>query len=117
MHSGLVHVHSDSASYPWTFDPRKDYGMGAGLTVEMHGSIRQLVCPECGAVSLMTPQLHRMLRSQIPIPCATCGEAALRCRVMLYDDAEGTQRSTGLRPGHRGGCNLSSCMSSPSASN
>lgn len=61
----------------------------AGLTVEMHGSIRQLVCPECGAVSLVTPPLHHMLRSESPIPCTACREADLRLRVMLYDDAEG----------------------------
>ena len=60
----------------------------------MHGSIRQLVCPSCGDVTEMSPATHGMLRAQTAIPCAACQAGVLRCRVMLYDDAEGTSYAT-----------------------
>ena len=65
----------------------------AGKTVEMHGNINQLVCPSCGVVVLMTPGLLRKLRSKKAIPCSKCDCQAVRCRIMLYDDAEGTSQS------------------------
>ncbi len=55
----------------------------------MHGSIRQLVCPACGDVTEMSPATHAALRTQTPIACPACRAGVLRCRVMLYDDAEG----------------------------
>ena len=58
----------------------------------MHGSIRQLVCPACGDVTEMSPATHAMLRAQAPIECPACRAGVLRCRVMLYDDAEGAVR-------------------------
>ncbi len=61
-----------------------------GQTVEMHGNINQLVCPSCGVVVMMTPALLRKLRSKKPVPCTKCNCGAIRCRIMLYDDAEGT---------------------------
>lgn len=61
----------------------------AGLTVEMHGNINQLVCPSCGVVVMMTPVLLRKLKSKKAIPCTKCDCEALRCRIMLYDDGEG----------------------------
>ena len=61
-----------------------------GQTVEMHGNINQLVCPSCGVVVMMTPALLRKLRSKKPVPCTKCDCGAIRCRIMLYDDAEGT---------------------------
>lgn len=61
----------------------------AGLTVEMHGNINQLVCPSCGVVVMMTPALLRKLRSKKAIPCTKCDCQAVRCRIMLYDDGEG----------------------------
>ncbi|KAL0025490.1 hypothetical protein WJX77_005468 [Trebouxia sp. C0004] len=60
----------------------------AGQTVEMHGNINQLVCPSCGVVVMMTPALLRKLRSKKPVPCTKCTCRAIRCRIMLYDDAE-----------------------------
>ena len=61
-----------------------------GQTVEMHGNINQLVCPSCGVVVMMTPALLRKLRSKKPVPCTKCDCGAIRCRIMLYDDAAGT---------------------------
>jgi len=61
-----------------------------GQTVEMHGNINQLVCPSCGVVVMMTPALLRKLKSKKPVPCTKCNCGAIRCRIMLYDDAEGT---------------------------
>ena len=60
-----------------------------GLTVEMHGNINQLVCPSCGVVVMMTPALLRKLRSKKAVPCTKCDCQSIRCRIMLYDDAEG----------------------------
>ena len=61
----------------------------AGCTVEIHGNISQLVCPECGAVTPMNVTFIRQLRAQKPIPCTKCSCQAIRCRVMLYGDADG----------------------------
>ena len=61
-----------------------------GQTVEMHGSIRELVCPECGTVTEVTPAALRAMRARSGIPCpAGCAGCHLRMRVMLYDDGEG----------------------------
>ncbi len=60
-----------------------------GQTLEMHGNIHELVCPECGAVSEVTPQHVRTIRAKRALRCGQCGDADLRCRVMLYDDGEG----------------------------
>ena len=37
----------------------------------------------------MTPALLSMLRSKSSIACSCSPGAVLRCRIMLYDDAEG----------------------------
>ena len=68
----------------------------AGLTVEMHGNINQLVCPTCGVVVMMTPALLRKLKSKKAIPCTKCDCEALRCRIMLYDDGEGRSNCSQL---------------------
>eukprot|EP00891_Asterochloris_glomerata_P008300 jgi/Astpho2/8300/Aster-01378 len=60
----------------------------SGCTVEIHGNISQLVCPECGAVTPMNVTFIRQLRAQKPIPCTKCSCQAIRCRVMLYGDAD-----------------------------
>ena len=63
----------------------------------MHGSIRELVCPECGGVTAVTAALLRAMRAKSGIPCpAGCAGCHLRMRVMLYDDGEGA-RSAKLR--------------------
>lgn len=59
-----------------------------GVTVEMHGSIRQLVCPMCGHVVPMAPPALNDLKASRPVACSCCGHAPVRIRVMLYDDAE-----------------------------
>ena len=61
----------------------------AGCTVEMHGSIRQLLCPVCGLVIPMNDFLSQQLRRRTKIPCTTCNCPALRSRIMMYGDAEG----------------------------
>ena len=63
--------------------------MGAGVTVEMHGSVRQLVCPPCGHVVPLTAAAASRLKAREALPCERCGHAPIRTRVMLYDDAEG----------------------------
>lgn len=59
-----------------------------GITVEMHGSIRQLVCPACDVVCDVTEEHLMQLRAKQALPCHACGEGVLRWRVMMYDDAE-----------------------------
>ncbi|KAK9835442.1 hypothetical protein WJX74_000122 [Apatococcus lobatus] len=60
-----------------------------GCTVEMHGSIRQLLCPVCGLVIPMNDFLSQQLRRRTKIPCTACSCPALRSRIMMYGDAEG----------------------------
>ncbi|CAK0785394.1 hypothetical protein CVIRNUC_008603 [Coccomyxa viridis] len=59
-----------------------------GQTLEMHGSIREMVCPECGHVTDLTAPLLRAVRLKTALPCQKCHEADLRMRIMLYDDGE-----------------------------
>lgn len=62
----------------------------SGTTVELHGNVRDLVCPECEAVTPATPADVAALRARRSIPCPACGPAhPLRLRVMLYEDAQG----------------------------
>ena len=68
----------------------------AGSTVEMHGSVRQLVCPACGGVVKLSPPMARTLKGRKPLACGACGHAPMRMRLMLYDDAEGALRLTQL---------------------
>lgn len=35
----------------------------SGVTVEMHGNVRHLVCPECHATRLMTAALAKQVRA------------------------------------------------------
>ncbi|EFJ51650.1 hypothetical protein VOLCADRAFT_116301 [Volvox carteri f. nagariensis] len=60
-----------------------------GSTVEMHGNIRQLVCPTCHAVEPLSRHNISLMRAQQPVPCSACGQDQLRFKVMLYDDDEG----------------------------
>lgn len=61
-----------------------------GTTVELHGNVRDLVCPGCEAVTAATPAAVAALRARRPLPCHACGPAhPLRLRVMLYEDAQG----------------------------
>ncbi len=59
-----------------------------GVTVEMHGSIQQLVCPACDVVCGITDEHLILLRAKQALPCGACGQGVLRWRVMMYDDAE-----------------------------
>ena len=62
----------------------------AGQVVEMHGNIRQLVCVKCHSVNPLTAALLRRLKAKQKIACTACqGAPHMRCRIMLYDDAEG----------------------------
>ncbi|GAB4820047.1 hypothetical protein N2152v2_007093 [Parachlorella kessleri] len=60
----------------------------AGITVEMHGNVRLLVCTECAATLELNPALVRQLKAQKPVPCHVCQHEALRFKVMMYEDAE-----------------------------
>ena len=59
----------------------------------MHGSIKQMVCPdvECKSVVDMDGGLMAKLRDRQDVPCRTCNRHSLRCRIMLYDDKDGEQ--------------------------
>jgi NAD-dependent SIR2 family protein deacetylase len=64
-----------------------------GSTVEMHGSIHQLVCAGCGGTAPAGADAVRELRARRPVRCPACpppppGAAAMRFRVMLYEDAD-----------------------------
>ena len=72
----------------------------------MHGNIRELVCPECGAVSGVTPAGLRDMRARRGIPCPApgCPGGQLRMRVMLYDDGEGAPHTWSLLLNTTGQC-------------
>lgn len=74
-----------------------------GITVEMHGNIRQLVCPSCHSVEPLSDDSITALKAKEPIRCQKCSEDSLRFKVMLYDDAEGDcitpEASESLKPG------------------
>ena len=58
----------------------------------MHGNIRQMVCVRCRGVKPLTATLLRRLKAKQKIACTSCpGKPAMRCRIMLYDDAEGAR--------------------------
>lgn len=59
-----------------------------GVTVEMHGSVRQLVCPSCGHVVPLAAAALEHLKAGRPVACSRCNHTPIRIRVMLYDDAE-----------------------------
>eukprot|EP00803_Ostreobium_quekettii_P008684 evm.model.scf_2800.2 EVM.evm.TU.scf_2800.2 scf_2800:12862-16964(-) len=60
-----------------------------GITVEMHGNIRHLVCPSCWTVSHLNKETARQLSMQRPAMCSKCQNDILRSKIMLYDDAQG----------------------------
>ena len=62
---------------------------GAGSTIELHGSIKQLVCPDCAGVVALGPPAARALKRRRRVRCLSCPCASMRVRIMLYDDDEG----------------------------
>lgn len=62
----------------------------AGVTVEMHGNVHYLVCPQCHATAPMSAALARQIRAREPLPCTApgCGRGLMRFKVMMYDDGE-----------------------------
>jgi NAD-dependent SIR2 family protein deacetylase len=60
-----------------------------GATVELHGSVHALVCPECGGSEGLGEAAENRLRDQLPVPCRGCGHDAMRFKMMMYEDAEG----------------------------
>lgn len=68
------------------WDPEKN---PSGMTVEMHGSIHEMVCTSCGNVSSLDVERAGRLREEMPLPCDTCQDETSRFRVMMYDDADG----------------------------
>ncbi|KAI3430498.1 hypothetical protein D9Q98_005093 [Chlorella vulgaris] len=61
-----------------------------GITVEMHGNVRHLVCPQCHATQPVTAALAQQIRAKEAVPCGApgCGHPCLRFKVMMYDDGE-----------------------------
>lgn len=59
----------------------------------MHGSIKQMVCPDpdCKAVVEMDQALTRRLLQREHIACTQCSCPSIRCRIMLYDDRDGKE--------------------------
>ena len=59
-----------------------------GETVELHGCVGEVVCPDCGRVGPATPALLAACRARTDTPCPACTAGPLRPRVLLYGDAE-----------------------------
>ena len=72
----------------------------SGHTVEMHGSVHELVCTECGETRRLNEDDIAQLSSECSVPCTSTScrektksitgeEQLMRFKVMMYDDAEG----------------------------
>jgi len=71
----------------------------SGRTVEMHGSVHELVCTECGETRRIHDEDVSSLSAERSVPCtsASCRDQTaqdgmdrfLRFKVMMYDDGEG----------------------------
>lgn len=71
----------------------------SGRTVEMHGSVHELVCTACGETKRLDDEDVFFLSTESSVPCtsASCLEQkaqhgvvnCMRFKVMMYDDAEG----------------------------
>lgn len=59
-----------------------------GITVELHGNIRHLVCPECHHLLEVDESDLVLLRKRKTRQCQQCGKGTLRFKIMLYDDEE-----------------------------
>ena len=55
------------------------------VTAQLHGSVRQAVCPACTLARPMDRKVAREWREGVPVPCMACG-GETRPRVMLYGD-------------------------------
>lgn len=55
------------------------------VTAQLHGSVRQAVCPACTLARPMDRKVARAWRDGAPVPCVACG-GETRPRVMLYGD-------------------------------
>lgn len=67
-------------------------GTNKGSTIELHGSLRHLVCRKCGNVTKTSSALDRRKTKPIgPLPTCECDkcDGNLRFRVLLYGDEEG----------------------------
>ena len=60
----------------------------AGSTVELHGCVREVVCPDCGRVGPADGAFLASARARTDVPCPDCTAGPLRPRVLLYGDAE-----------------------------
>ena len=60
-----------------------------GVTVEMHGSVHDLVCINCGDVVPLNIDTAKKLQAHTPVTCSQCPGEDMRFKVMLYDDADG----------------------------
>ena len=61
------------------------YDAPDAVTAQLHGSVRQAVCPACTLARPMDRKVARAWREGVPVPCTACG-GETRPRVMLYGD-------------------------------
>jgi NAD-dependent SIR2 family protein deacetylase len=59
-----------------------------GTTVELHGCVSEVVCPDCGVVDRASEAVLASARARADTPCPACTGGPLRPRVLLYGDAE-----------------------------
>jgi NAD-dependent SIR2 family protein deacetylase len=81
-------LHVASGLSLWTGDNEKEGCQGK--TIELHGSLHQLVCVSCGHEIHTQDALElNGKRKRRSIKCKTCGEAAYRFKILMYDDKQG----------------------------
>jgi NAD-dependent SIR2 family protein deacetylase len=76
-------LHRDAGMDTWHPEESPD-----GCTVELHGCVREVVCPDCGRVRPADGEFLAAARARSPLPCPDCTAGPLRPRVLLYGDAE-----------------------------
>lgn len=57
-------------------------------TVELHGNLREVFCPNCEQCLAMTRKIADAFLKEKDVPCKHCKSGLVRPKVMLYDDAD-----------------------------
>eukprot|EP01025_Chloroclados_australasicus_P049249 TRINITY_DN5598_c0_g2_i1.p1 TRINITY_DN5598_c0_g2~~TRINITY_DN5598_c0_g2_i1.p1 ORF type:complete len:343 (-),score=20.19 TRINITY_DN5598_c0_g2_i1:87-1034(-) len=59
-----------------------------GITVEVHGNLRELICPSCGNVTRANGSHIYNLSRGMDVCCKRCQKDNMRFKMMLYDDPD-----------------------------
>lgn len=60
---------------------------GSDVVYELHGSLREAVCLDCGEVFAMEGVMDRVVRGEIPPACGKCGSNLLKPNAVFFGEA------------------------------